>query len=302
MPPTFQQLIPCRGVDEHIPTGGAGIIVPLGGSNTVILADGPGIRPASNTPTVQVEEITDPRTLHIWSPLLPLFVPTHKLKSGAISIWKIGSHSEGTEKREVRAKEAKLQVAVLRQTPVSVSIRPTLVRDDRGNKVSFNVAVDPQSLIDEMNSIWRPQANVVFALAKTDPAFIDGLSPESKFDINRAVTDIQANRQPPLWYTSFENNKDPAAALTMFLVRRVFDGGKPVKGTSIPGISWISDDRSDRTMAHEAGHFLLGEPGHPSTDPDDLMPEGGPGRRVPYSLATGLYAKDTLRRLRSSQQ
>jgi|HubBroStandDraft_1064217.scaffolds.fasta_scaffold23885_5 hypothetical protein len=54
MPPAFQQLIPYRGVDEHIPTGGAGIIVPLGGSNTVILAT--GLFPSSSHLTIRLRE------------------------------------------------------------------------------------------------------------------------------------------------------------------------------------------------------------------------------------------------------
>jgi hypothetical protein len=54
MPPTFQQLITYRGVDEHIPTGGGGIIVPLGGSNTVILAT--GFFPSSSHLTIRLRE------------------------------------------------------------------------------------------------------------------------------------------------------------------------------------------------------------------------------------------------------
>ena len=54
MPPTFQQLISYRGVDEHIPPGGGGIIVALGGSNTVILAT--GFFPSSSHLTIRLRE------------------------------------------------------------------------------------------------------------------------------------------------------------------------------------------------------------------------------------------------------
>jgi hypothetical protein len=59
------------------------------------------------------------------------------------------------------------------------------------------------------------------------------------------------------------------------------------------GISLISDDRSDSTMAHEAGHFLgsLSESGkfsqrygHQGTDANLLMRAGGAGHKIPYSL------------------
>ncbi|MGA7930651.1 MAG: hypothetical protein WCA20_32220 [Candidatus Sulfotelmatobacter sp.] len=299
MPPKFQQVMPYAGMDEHTPSGGTGIIVPVGPwGNAVILADGPGLQVDSKN--VQWDEITDPARHPNWANLLPLF---HKLKTGAIRIINITSDSSGIDNREVTATNmsphnvVRLTVAVLKQKVVTISIRPTQVRDDHGNWVSFNAPVDPQSLLEQMNSIWGPQANIVFKLpelARTDPASIDGLSPEAKFDLSMVDKALKENTEPPPWFKSFANSKDPAADLTMFLVRRVFHGGEPVKGTTRlgAGLSWISDDRSDRTMAHEAGHFLLGEPGHPPPDdPDFLMPEGGPGRKIPYSLATSLNLK-----------
>ena len=77
---------------------------------------------------------------------------------------------------------------------------------------------------------------------------IDGLSPTSK------GADIQNSAMA----ASFRSNKDPAADLTVFLVRRAFDGAIPVSGVTDAkaGFALIGDNRSETTLAHEAGHFL----------------------------------------------
>jgi general stress protein 26 len=49
------------------------------------------------------------------------------------------------------------------------------VRDSK-QLVSLGNAADPRKLLNEMNAIWNPQANVYFELGRTDPATIDGLS------------------------------------------------------------------------------------------------------------------------------
>jgi hypothetical protein len=296
MPPTFQELMPCTGVDEHPPSGAAAIVVPLGpkgekGSNAVVLADGPGLHVASTTLAVQVDEITDPGRHPNWAKLLPLVIPIHKLNAGAIKIFNISSNSlvgwdvakvQATKTNERTSKaEATLKVVVLSYISKTISIRPTQVRDGHGNKVSFNAPVDPQRLLDEMNSIWKPQANIEFKLGRTDPALIEGLKPDSKADVNDLLD-------------SFVKSKDPTADLTMFLVRKAFDK-REVDGVTRAkqGIALISDARlSNRTFAHEAGHFLgsLNEHGKYSqdygeqgTNPDYLMSRVGSGRRIPYS-------------------
>src|SRR4029079_14851413 len=106
---------------------------------------------------------------------------------------------------------------------------------------------DPQVLVDQMNAIWKPQANVVFELGKTDPALIEGLKPGE-----------QADNTDETLKAALIAKKDPDAALTFFLVKRAVNKDSRDLGVinSEAGISLISDDRSDSTMAHEAGHFL----------------------------------------------
>ena len=302
--PTFRQVMPYKGVDEHIPTGNAGIIVPSGGSNTVILADGSGLKVASTVGrAVQADEITNPRTHPVWSMLVAVTLSIEKLKTRAIRVFNIvGNSPVGLDVAKVQATntrttkvEATLKVLVLRQLSIKISIRPTVVLDDQQNEVSFtNAPIGAQSLLDRMNSIWEPQANIVFTLGRTDAALIHGLSPKSE----------GANIQNPAQLASFQSKKDSAADLTMFLVRRAFDGKERVSGVTNAkeGFALIGDDRSATTLAHEAGHFLgaVNEHGkfsqrygHQGTDPELLMRDGGAGWKIPFSLVTDFNKRFT---------
>jgi hypothetical protein len=293
--PTFRQVMPYKGVDEHIPTGNAGIIVPLGGSNVVILADGSAHKVTSTVGrAVQVDEITNPHTHPVWSMLVAVTLSVEKLKAGAIRVFNIVGNSpvgidvamvQATNTRTTRV-EAMLKVLVLRQLLIKISIRPVQVLDDQKKVVNFTEApTDAQNLLDQMNSIWEPQANIVFTLGRTDPALIDGLLAKSQ----------GADIQNPTMSASFQSQKDRAADLTVFLVRRAFDGKDRVSGVTNAkeGFALIGDDRSTTTLAHEAGHFLgaLDENGkfsqrygHRGTDPELLMRDGGAGWKIPFSL------------------
>ena len=68
---------------------------------------------------------------------------------------------------------------MLDKKTVKVAIRPVQVRNDK-QLLSLGNAADPKKLLDEMNAIWNPQANVYFELGPTDPATIDGLSPQAE--------------------------------------------------------------------------------------------------------------------------
>src|SRR5260370_28215176 len=229
--PTFRQVMPYKGVGEHIPTGNAGIIVPSGGSNTVILADGSGLKVASTVGrAVQADEITNPRTHPVWSMLVAVEISIEKLKTGAVRVFNIvGNSPVGLDVAKVQATntrarvEATLKVLVLRQMSIKISIRPTQVLDDQKSVVSFtNAPIGAQSMLDQMNSVWEPQAHIVFTLGRTDAALIHGLSPKSE----------GADIQNPTTSASFQNEKDRDADLTMFLVRRAFDGKDRVNGAT----------------------------------------------------------------------
>ena|SRR5207249_7044754 len=71
-----------------------------------------------------------------------------------------------------------------------------------------------------MNAIWNPQANVYFELGRTDPATIDGLSPQAEA--------IEMQRLPK----GFLDERDSGSTLTFFLVRKVTDGGTAENGAT----------------------------------------------------------------------
>jgi hypothetical protein len=306
MPATFQELLPCRGVDEHTTGrgGGAGIVVPLGGSNAVLLADGPGLKVEGKS-GVTAPEINDFRTGPVWSKLrhlcVPAAQPTERVRLFDITaghslpgldVAKVEARKNGTRNPEVT-----LKVLVLSSITKTISIRSTQVLDENNNTVSFTDtqinADSAQRLLDEMTAIWKPQANIAFKLGRTDPVLLRGLKPDSKADINnKTVLD------------ALVENKDAAAHFTMFLVRKAFDTHQVSSATrdrEVDGVTrakWlvalISDARlSNRTFAHEAGHFLgsLNEPGQYSGDygeqgDDWLMTDGGSRLSIPYGEVT----------------
>ena len=172
--------------------------------------------------------------------------------------------------------------------PVTISIRPVRVRDEKGTPVNSSAQkdVNPKALLDQINGIWTPQANVVFDLARTDSVTLETLEPGQDADITKEPVRDELIK-----------NKDGGAALTFFMVKRAVNKDSKDLGiiNSEAGISLISDDRSDSTMAHEAGHFLgsLSESGKFSkrygrqgTDASVLMRDGGAGRRIPYDIVT----------------
>jgi hypothetical protein len=187
------------------------------------------------------------------------------------------------EAKDVRTgkAEATLKVIALDKKTVKVAIRPVQVRDGK-QLVSLCDPADPKKLLSEMNAIWNPQANVYFELGRTEAATIAGLSPQA--DV------IEMQKLPP----GFLTERDPGAALTFFLVRKVTNGGTADNGATLAKerVCLIADSRSDSTMAHEAGHFLGAltaegkydsEYGHPEKGKEMLMHVHHTGKKIPYS-------------------
>jgi len=288
----FREVAAYSGVDEKLPTKGKqGIIIPKGGSTLVILEGGNGLTVQSTLPAqVHVHEFKTKQeradaTRNATNPSDAI----RRLDAGSWRIFSIkGDNPVGIDKVTVEAKnqanksEATLKVIVLEKKTVKVAIRPVQVRDPDSKKfVSLGSAADPDKLLKEMNAIWNLQANVYFEpLGRTDVATIDGVATQAVIE----ATKLQ---------NGFLQERDKDSALTFFLVYRVRDG-RPVRGFTIAKdrISLIGDDRSDSTMAHEAGHFLgslnekgnySSEYGHPENDQEMLMHEYHTGTKIPYS-------------------
>ena len=291
MAATFREVTAYSGVDENLPTGGQGIVVPSGGSTLVILEDGRGLDVRSSIPSkVYVYEFKtkQERTGAVRNASNPSEA-MRRFDDDSWRIFRIKADAPvGFDKVRVEAKntkthkaEATLKVIVLDKKTVKVAIRPAQVRDGK-QLVSLGNAADAQKLLDEMNAIWNPQANVYFELGRTDAATIDGLSPQADA--------IEMQKLPK----GFLDERDSGSALTFFLVRKVTNGGNADNGVTNAKerVALIADSRSDSTMAHEAGHFLGAltaegkydsEYGHPEKSEEMLMHVHHIGKKIPYS-------------------
>ena len=291
MAATFREVTAYSGVDENLPTGGQGIVVPSGGSTLVILQDGRGLDVRSTIPSkVYVYEFKTRQERA--GAVRNASNPSEAMRRFDDDSWRIfrvkADAPVGFDKVRVEAKRTKahkaettLKVIVLDKKTVKVAIRPAQVRDGK-QLVSLGNAADAQKLLDEMNAIWNPQANVYFELGRTDAATIEGLSPQADA--------IEMQKLPK----GFLDERDSRSALTFFLVRKVTDGGTADKGATNAKerVSLIADSRSDSTMAHEAGHFLGAltaegkydsEYGHPEKSEEMLMHVHHIGKKIPYS-------------------
>jgi hypothetical protein len=297
----FKEVFVNSGFDPETPTGGPGIVVPQKGVSLVILDGGRDLKlPREVKAILRIDEIKEdqrhraitdapyPRRTTEKAPALAL------LKTGTLRLFKVAANTHvglGVKVEAVNPTrknvEATLKVTVLKEKRVKIAIRAVQVRDEKGTPVnSSENPIDTRLLLDEMNAIWTPQANVVFELSKTDPVTIEGLKPKQPADITNEALKAE-----------FIAEKDPDAALTFFMVKRAINKDSNDLGVvnSEAGISLISDDRSDSTMAHEAGHFLgsLSESGkfsmrygHQGTDASLLMRAGGAGRKIPFGIVT----------------
>jgi len=290
MPAKFREIAKYSGVDEDLSQLYQGIVVPLKGSSRVMLTDGAGLKVASNLPsTVVVKEITasDPGNLTADQ--------IANLKSGAIRVFDItASAVPGMDKAVVTGKDgkgvekAKLKVLVLRPRPVTISIRPVYVVQDKKEAAYTNFGGGAQALVDVMNTIWTPQANVVFTLGSSDKAVIKAINPDAK---GVEITDAAILKE-------LKEAKGSAQGLTAFMVRQALDGGDVVSGVTNAeaGVALISDSRGDSTIAHEAGHYLgavddkgkfTGRYGHKGSQAVEmLMRDGGAGYKIPYGAVS----------------
>jgi hypothetical protein len=291
MAAAFRQIAPALGVDENLPTSGQGIVVPSGLSNLVILEGGGGLDVRSSLPSkVYVNELT--KKQERVAAVRNASNPSEAMRRFDEDGWRLfrikAEAPVGFDKVKVEAKnpkthkaEATLKVIVLNKKTVKVAVRLVQVRDGK-QLVSLGKAADPKKLIEEMNAIWNPQANIFFELGRTDPATIDGLSLQAEA--------IEMQKLPK----GFLDERDKGSALTFFLVRKVTNGGKVDNGVTDAKerIALIADSRSDSTMAHEAGHFLGSlnaegqydsEYGHPEKKQEMLMHVDHTGTKIPYS-------------------
>jgi hypothetical protein len=113
------------------------------------------------------------------------------LSSGAKRLFRVSGRAPAGEKGvAIRAKnrkrgtlEAQLQGIVLKAKPMKVSLRQIQVFTDDTRKSTTMLSrgtFDPKALLDHMNMVWANQANITWALGRTDPALIDAIDIRSQ--------------------------------------------------------------------------------------------------------------------------
>lgn len=294
----------------------AGMIVPRrpGGSNFACLAAGSGLT-LSASRGLEIKEFKDLRppltliagvilALEGKTPTLDFLIARTFQVTANHAAPRTGGKITAVNPRTKRV-EATLEVAVLNERRIKLAVRPVLIPDPGTgaprlhSKKPFDIA----TLVAQMNSIWSPQANVVFTLVSSAPVLIDdGAAIAKSLGLLAASATLPAIVDIQKFESLLDANKDKSADLTMFLVEQAADtdpaATRPhvVAGATNAalGISLIGDDRTlqPELMAHEAGHFIGDSgyrtgSGHPTSDPKALMRTGGsPFAKISFDEAT----------------
>jgi hypothetical protein len=277
--------------------------------NLVRLTDGQGlsVRPLPGA-QFKAEEIKGVLNFFAWSQMLQGLPPSDRvfMISGIVPST-TGVLQAMDDQRRIALDT--LQVAVLKPRTVKLSIRPIQVRSPQGALVNHSKEpVDANAMVDQMNAIWTPQANVVFTLVSSTPAQLTDEARIAKIlRLSAPTAPLPQIVNKTLFNDLLTENKDKNADLTMFLVERASIGPQTnaqiVNGATLHGTSLISDSRAKEPllMAHEAGHFLGNDSGHTDEpDPDgtvkdkrkQLMVTGGATlgySLVPFDLAIALF-------------
>lgn len=298
MPASFREVRSYSGVDEN--KIDPGMIVPFGGSNLVRLEGGAGLQVTADRKPIQIKEINASSAV---GPIVELLIlPIRRAFGKNDRFFRIsskvllglrGSKLIATDPLTSRA-SATLRVVVLKQRLIKLSIRPVQVRDAKGAAILHTkVPFDAEALHQKMNIVWTPQANVAFELISHAPApMLDGGEIATALGLkNQATAELPREVDINVFRGMFVKLKDPKADFTMFLVERVA-GGSFGSTLSEDGIAIVGDDRTETTMAHEAGHFVGAHRGpagwarfgHVGTDQDLLMRDGGSGWKIPFKL------------------
>ena len=284
MPASFKDVFASAGVDQDAKPWPK-MIVPLFGSNIVRLVDGTGLWPVG-PPMLKIDELQWQQAAILLALNMPanvISMLTGSLRPGALlrsRYFRISSNTPvGPTPVQVKAVPqgravapggstagATLDVVVLRPRTVKLSIRAVQVRAPQGGIVNHSKKpYDPRTLVDQMNSIWAPQANVVFELISSSPVqIVDEVEIAKALDLNTSSgAQVPAMVVIQRFTDILSRLKDQSAHLTMFLVesagdlkdsRALYVRAKQVIGVTDPklGISLIGDERTTHPGTHGA--------------------------------------------------
>lgn len=306
------------------------LIVPLGGSNIIKIFGATGLSPFDDNRILVIKELSGDAMIMdkylensvpiamagmagiggdqgaVYATMLKLALEIKLQLVGSPRFFQITGKAlggqAGTTVRVAKTQKSKadgsLRVVVLRPRPLKLSIRPVQVRNDKGSLVYHcEKNYDTKVLLNRINAVWTPQANIVFELASSDPAPLD-----DQAAIAKAVrsTSPKATVPPIIDFDDFsemfqklKDKEKPKADFTIFMVQRMTHGeGNAVYGTTNQkgGFALVSDDgraEDEHTMSHEIGHYfgtlrkgsLYGDD---NSSEDMLMSQGTDGTKVPF--------------------
>jgi hypothetical protein len=317
MAAAFREVWSYRGVDED-GKGGTAMIVPLGGSNFVQLVGGAGLKPVPNNKAITVSE-RDPNVLltKLTEESKSKVAATASLAAGKMlgiaqvvsnkaKLFEISGNARiGLGGRvEVTDPTTKsnvaLKVVILEAKPVKIAIRQVRAGGTAEKPVFHSkLPYDPKALVAEINALWTPQANVVFELVPSEAAEIDEAEVAKLLGLQASTAPLPRNVDMAKLWPLFAKLHVAKAQMTMFLVERASDDTDKVLGAAKPQakVALVGDDRSERTMAHEAGHILGSgsgptgwyDYGHQGKNPKLLMREGGAAWKIPFDDVIGHF-------------
>lgn len=321
MPARFIQLWPNAGVDEQP----AAMVVPRGGFNVIGLVDGAGLGLFPERKGLVIDELdaTAIKTLALARPLGAMPAGTRLLRIAS-------KERFGASGVEVRVRDPKtsadksvasLRVVVVDTRTIKLAIRPLMVRNDKGAWVNHaQKPFDIAKLHAAMNAVWTPQSNIVFDLVSQEEARFDdeaGVAKALGMKAEKAPLPRQINF--PALIQPLKALKPAGADFTMLLVDSIGVGAPYTAGDGVrygstnpngqtiseAALALIADKGRDlgdgeRVMPHEAGHWLgafAGKQGwvrygHPETDKNMLMSDGGSGVKVPVNRTTEHFNKN----------
>src|SRR6266545_182883 len=251
-PVKFQEFEPNFGFDPPNPVRGSAPwqMVPLGGSKIVLVVGGGGVRQVTSN------------NLGI---ARPLFL------GGAVQIFGVARGTAIIKLRDANGRVlARLDVSVKRKRTMRTSF--FFVQDN--NRRTTRTAADVDPVLQGMNDIWLPQANVEFVrkLVKDPEPYDD--------DFGAEVLDpsaLPARNRPRDEWAAIVSHRDRGADFNVFFVWDVeqdldttTDGIEASTGP--PEKSCVVDEATNTAIgtivAHEAGHGM----GLPDTgNPPELM-------------------------------
>jgi hypothetical protein len=117
---------------------------------------------------------------------------------------------------------------------------------------------DTKALLNRINGVWTPQANIVFELASSDPAPLDDQAAIAKV---LGGTSQKATVPPIVDFDAFsetfqklKDKEKPKADFTIFMVHRIDHGGYSTYGVTNQkgGFALVSDDGRAGGRAYDA--------------------------------------------------